>query len=404
MNQLTIAVSSDTLTSRQSRGDTKTWPSASKIYELPAPAVGVVMHCGEVAIGQTSWRLIVREWSRHSGGLGGATMTSLRDSFSAWVTANSGRLGLTDDDGVWSRLGPFERDRGHIGWLANYLPMDLRQAYFSDPNGNDAAMATAIRKVVADNYATDPFPDIDVDKAKALIEHAKVDLVANFKRSLDQDDAFEVHKESAAAVEEFAIAALRCIPTWERGGVDLHFVGYGAGEVLGQIAKLAVLGFWGGQLRASTRELGSTVPGEYPFFYPIAQTTAIDAFWTGSSGDFDHAVERAARGAFGAINGLKVEDVEKAITAMNDEISSFSRDRYRIPMFQTIDGLGISNLGKFADFLLHLQAFRSATDEGEATVGGFVESLVITPEHGVQWRHRISDGIHEISNSSHAFE
>jgi len=98
------------------------------------------------------------------------------------------------------------------------------------------------------------------------------------------------------------------------------------------------------------------------------------------------------------------DKVSAVVDAVHEELNEFADENYRSPMDETVGSLGISNLCKFAEFLLHLQAFRSATDEGEATVGGHIESLVITPEHGVRWRNRISDEIHSIEDSSHAFE
>lgn len=61
MNQLAVAVASDTLTSRPSDGTVKTYPSQSKIIELPAPHLLVVAHCGRAEFNSTSWRILVRE-------------------------------------------------------------------------------------------------------------------------------------------------------------------------------------------------------------------------------------------------------------------------------------------------------------------------------------------------------
>jgi hypothetical protein len=137
---------------------------------------------------------------------------------------------------------------------------------------------------------------------------------------------------------------------------------------------------------------------------PIAQRSAIDAFYTGTDGFFDKAIRGAVRNAVGQLDGVDADKVDEVVSSVQDELSEFSNNRYRSPMDVTVGSLGISNLGKFAEFLLHLQAFRSATDDGEATVGGHIESLVITPEHGVRWRNRLSDEIHGIEDSSHAFE
>ena len=404
MNQLAVAVATDTLTSRQSAGDTKTSPSASKVYELPAPATGVVLHSGAVYVGRTSWRLLVREWSRSSIPLTAPTMSDYRDAFGAWANQHASGMGLEDVYGVMERLGSDEMAGGHIGWLANDLSKDAKSALAADAKAADADTAKAIHEATKRWYATEVFSDLSEDNAKALIAETQVDLAIVFSAALGFAEDFKFGSKTLAAVKDFAVAALRCIPTWESSATNLHFVGFGAQEALGQVAKLEIYGFWGGRLRATTRNFGAQTPYEYPYFIPIAQSRAIDAFWTGSSGDFDHAVESAARSAIGQIDGVTPENVDKAVKAMNEHIGAFSNENFRNPMFHTIGSLAISNLGKFADFLIHLQAFRSATDEGEATVGGFVESLVITPEHGVRWRHRLSTDVRGIEDSSHAFD
>ena len=404
MNQLAIAVATDTMTSRESLGVIKTLPSASKLYELPAPATGIVLHSGVVDVGRTSWRLLVREWSRSSSPLSAPTMSDYRDSFAAWVNQHATGMGLEDVYGVTDRLGPIEMDGGHIGWLAKELSQDVRSTLAADAKAADADTAKAIHEVIKRAYSTDAFPDLSEENAKALIAEAQLDLDVIFRLALGFSEDFKFGAKTMLAVKEFAIAALRCIPLWEDTGNDLHFVGFGAQESLGQVAKLVIHGFWGGRLRTTVSNIGSQVPYEYPWFIPIAQSRAIEAFWTGSSTDFDYAVESAARNAMGQIEGVTPENVDKVVKAMNEQIDAFSYSNFRIPLRQTIDVLAISNLGKFADFLIHLQAFRSATDQGEATVGGFVESLVITPEHGVRWRHRLSSDVRDIEDSSHAFD
>jgi hypothetical protein len=404
MNQLAIAVATDTLTSRQSAGDTKTSPSASKVYELPSPATGVVLHSGSVHIGRTSWRLLVREWSRSSSPLTAPTMSDYRDAFAAWTNQHASGMGLEDVYGVIDRLGAIKSEGGHIGWLSVELGADVRNALIADAKAADADTAKAIHEVIKRVYSTEAFPDLSEENAKALIAETQLDLGVTFQTAYSLLADFKLGPKTLHALEDFAVAALRCIPAWERSSIDLHFVGFGAQEALGQVAKLGIYGYWGGRLRSTTMNLGAQAPYEYPYFYPIAQSRAIDAFWTGSSGDFDHAVSAAARNAILAIEGVTPENADKAVGAMNEQITNFSQEKFRNPLFQTIGSLAISNLGKLADFLIHLQAFRSATDEGEATVGGFVESLVITPEHGVRWRHRLSTDVRGIEDSSHAFD
>jgi hypothetical protein len=404
INQLAIAVATDTLTSWESAGVVKTFPSASKVYELPAPATGVVLHSGRVAIGRTSWRLLVREWTRSSNNLSAPTMADYRDSFTKWVNEHASAMGLDDTYGVSERLGPHEHEGGHIGWLAVELGDSMRTAILDDPKKADSEASEAIHSIIKKSYSTDAFDDLSQAAAKALITKAKVDLGENFRVALQIPEGFHFSQKISAALSDFATAALRHIPTWETSSTDLHFVGYGVRQSLGNIAKLGIFGYWGGALRISTTNLGAESPWEYPIICPIAQSSAIDAFWTGISDGLADAIFDAVNNALKQINGASNEDVEKALGLVGDQINVYREEKFTSPMFQAIGTLAISNLGKFAEFLIHLQAFRSATDESEATVGGFVESLVITPEHGVRWRHRLSADVRDIEESSHPFD
>jgi hypothetical protein len=331
-------------------------------------------------------------------------MSDYRDAFAAWTNQHASGMGLEDVYGVIARLGAIESEGGHIAWLSTELGADVINALIADAKAADADTAKAIHEVIKRVYSTDAFPDLSEENAKALIAETQLDLGVTFQIACSLLEDFKFGPKTLHALEDFAVAALRCIPAWERSSIDLHFVGFGAQEALGQVAQLGIYGYWGGRLRSTTMNLGAQAPYEYPYFYPIAQSRAIDAFARGSSWDFDHAVSAAARNAILAIEGVTPENADKAVGAMNEQIVNFSQERFRNPLFQTIGGLAISNLGKLADFLIHLQAFRSATDEGEATVGGFVESLVITPEDGVRWRHRLSSDVRGIEDSSHAFD
>jgi len=401
MNQLAVAVASDTLTSWRSQ---KTSPSRSKIYELPAPAIGVVAHCGDVFLQGASWRLLIRDWSRSVTPLGAPRMADYRDGFTHWVNQHAAGLALSDDIGVAIRLGEVEIDGGHIGWLAAEMGSTNREEILRDPIGADEDLAGVIMKVTEDQFPRQPYADISEEQAKRLIAEAGVDIEANFRSALKLDDDALIGPATQSALLKYCIAVLRGSPNWEQPTIELSFAGYGSQESLGQVARIGIYGYWGGQLRFDTHDIGSDTPTFYNYVVPIAQRSAIDAFYTGTDGFFDKAIRGAVRNAVGQLDGVDADKVDEVVSSVQDELSEFSNNRYRSPMDVTVGSLGISNLGKFAEFLLHLQAFRSATDDGEATVGGHIESLVITPEHGVRWRNRLSDEIHGIEDSSHAFE
>jgi hypothetical protein len=405
MNQVAVAVASDTLTSRQSRGDTKTWPSQSKIIELAAPALGVVLHCGSVELQSASWRLLIREWIRRVPQGEIPTMAWLRDSFTTWLTSNLDLFGITDEAGVIERICAPEGDGGHLDWLKNDLSDDLKARLISDPASADVEVALAIDGIRKERYSGDPFPDLTVAKAKALLKRADIDCGKFFGSICSLPDGTSLGPKTSKAVEDFAVDVLRVIATWEpQSRIELHFAGFGSEEVLGHIAVLKIIGYWGGQLRANREEIGSAEPSDYPYWAPIAQTSAIQQFQGGMSTDISDRVFSAVADAVQAIPEIKEGTLDSVLSSVSESLLDFTQENYRSPFFQTLSGLGISNLGKFADFLVHLQAFRSATDNGEATVGGHIESLIISPEHGVRWRHRLTEETHDIEESAHAFE
>ena len=403
MNQIAVAVASDTLTSRMSDGDWKTYPSQSKLLVLNDPHLVVMAHSGSTVISNTNWRLLSREW----GFTLEARLKTISDyakNFTRWVEANAAAFGIRDKDTVTSRLGAYERNGGHIGWLGNAVHDQVLPMVGSDPKAHDEKIASAINSAVSTEYSGDPFADLSEDEAASLLFSSGVDLSRSFSRSLDLDGPATFGPKTADALKSFAIAALRQIAPWESSSLTINFAGFGKEEALGKIASLEIFGFWGGALRTKVTEVGSVDPGEYPYTLPIAQTSAIDAFTRGLSFQMYETTQKAIVTTLS--EKLKVDGGQASTLA--DEVMTAvmesSVDLFTQPFFSTLDALGISNLGKFADFLIHLQAFRAATDEGEATVGGFVESLTICPERGVRWRHRLSSDVHDLESSSHVFD
>ena len=67
INQSGIAVSSDSLTSLMGGHGSmisKTTPGSHKIYSLPSQNDVVVLHAGDVFLGQIQYQLLVQEWAR----------------------------------------------------------------------------------------------------------------------------------------------------------------------------------------------------------------------------------------------------------------------------------------------------------------------------------------------------
>ena len=403
INQVAVAVASDTLTSRVSGGDWKTYPSQSKLLVLNDPHLVVMAHSGSTVISNTNWRLLAREWgSTLEVRLN--TIDDYVDSFSRWVGANAAAFGIRSKDTVAARLGSYEQNGGHIGWLGIAIRDEVLPMVKNDPKAHDEKIASAISGVISSGYSGDLFTDLSEEEANSLLSSSEIDLSRAFSTSLDLDGPAVFGPKTTDALNSFAVAVLRQIASWESHSLTINFAGFGKQEILGKIATVEIFGFWGGVLRTKVTEVGSDDPGEYPFMLPIAQTSAIDAFTRGISFNMYATTQKAIVTTL--TERIKVDE-DHAATLADEVMTSVmesSGDLYAQPFFSTLNALGISNLGKFADFLIHLQAFRAATDEGEATVGGLVESLTICPERGVRWRHRLSSEIHDLESSTHVFD
>lgn len=59
------------------------------------------------------------------------------------------------------------------------------------------------------------------------------------------------------------------------------------------------------------------------------------------------------------------------------------------PMLDTIGSLSLIDVASLARSLVGMQAIRSAASPEPASVGGFIESLVIDRTHGIRWIHRL---------------
>ena len=398
MNQLSIALASDTLTSRnEASGETKTYPSMSKIFALESPHQLAVLHCGCTELGDAHWRMLVTEWSRTlTAPL--SKVTEYADNFVAWLGATASRLGLNDDSSF--RQIFFTQ----FSVFANVKTDEIAKALGQKGHRKSAEYAsdlTQLLKAFQEQVCTEElYRDMSDDVAAKLIAKAGTNPIESFRVALNIDPDLEFSEELEKAINSFALASLvRYVDSSET--VDLTFVGYGSDEYFGQISRRFFTGFYGGHARFKSIDIGSNSPSDYSYTVPLAQSRAVGPFLYGLDGEMTETIAQHIGDAASSDLKMNEKDSKELVSKAMDRISEWINDEYASPMFRTLDALGPSALARYADLLIRMESLRSATLKDEATVGGVVESLSINRSTGVEWHHRVGHDFQSIEASSH---
>jgi hypothetical protein len=398
MNQLSMAIASDTLTSRnEASGDTKTYPSMSKIFELGGAHQIAVMHCGCTVLAGAHWRMLVTEWAR-SLKAPLPTVAAYAENFLAWLPETAPRMGMTDAESIRTYLyTQFQifRDANVDDLAKCFGKRGHRRTADSDKDFTELLLKfqTAV-------CTEDPYGDITEESAAELMVSAKVDLIEVFRTALQLDKDDELSDDVVGAIASFAKAALiRYVDSSE--SVDLTFVGFGSEEFLGHASRRFLNGVYGGKARNGGEDIGSDTPGDYPFAITLAQSRATWPFLHGIDISLMSQIAETFSKAITAKLKTDEEETNTVINGAMDTLSTWLQEEFSNPMFRTLGALGPSALVRYADLLIRMESLRSATLKNEATVGGIVEALSINRMSGVEWHHRIGHDIQPLEESSH---
>ena len=85
-----------------------------------------------------------------------------------------------------------------------------------------------------------------------------------------------------------------------------------------------------------------------------------------------------------------VDTADKVTEELRLKIEESQRKKFISPMLSTIGGLPLTGLAELAESLVGMQATFSAAGTGPASVGGFIESLIIDRSRGVRWVHQLT--------------
>jgi len=378
-NSLGVAIASDTVTTHSGDSSIKTTNNSEKLWLVGKGHLIVVTHSDSVIVNRINVRNLVTEWSR--------TLTSPLEraedyprSFVSWLDSNTHLA--TRESQIFRANQILYSHYEYIRQRFDFLSND--ENWVAAPAELFAGLVAEARQHVESLPEFEPpIPQSDLDFLKSEdsdLSRILSDLFAQF-------DFFDNFEDELVQQAPYVLSRIQNVP----GEAELGFVGFGNRDFFAKSVRLHLKGIHGDLWRYSLGESFPDVPnisGSISFF---AQCDAIRGFLRGAN-DFiiDQIVDFAWESVYKAVDGDDDEmKADEAVKDLREKIENLICKNYASPMLDTIGSLSLTDLAGLAQSLVGIQAMRAAAEKGPATVGGTIETLVISKAHGVQWLSRL---------------
>jgi hypothetical protein len=381
-NPLGVAVASDTVTTVISDKGTKTTNNAEKMWPLVGGHLVVVIVSGSVAANGIHSRLLVSEWNRTlEGPL--PTLSSYAESFIKW---------LSDD----SRLIPEESEKGEIHFYLNDHYYEIRRRVLADAeelqSDEDifASFETHVRSAVEHLQALPLYEGMSDDLDSQLLTELDIDLDDKlnyiFKGFPGLDALRQQLKDSAPLV----ISRSQPMPS----DTDLAFIGFGADEYFATTVGVKCRGRYGKKARVALSEPFGIEAGETSgSIKSFAQDSAIFGFLRGAQYGVLNTAYEYVWDLIVAENEDNTEfglaKARETIDGMRARVDNHMSEMYVSPMLDAIGSLSLKDVAELGEALVGIQAMRAVASPEPASVGGFIESLIIDRADGIRWVKRL---------------
>lgn len=381
-NPLGVAVASDTVTTITTARGTKTTNNAQKIWPLAEPHLLVVIESGAVASNGIHTQLLINEWSRTLKNQL-PTVSDYAKSFADWYSTTSDLI-------------PEESELGEVHWQLNDHYFEVKRRVEIDAN-----TATSEEEVIASMKLhaqaglewleqLDLFEDVTDEDDAVLLSELGVDL----------NEKIDYIFKDIPGLEDVRGTLFKCAPLilsrsqQTSTDSDLGFIGFGEKEFFATSVRLRCRARYGKVARLTIAEsFGATADDQSGSIACFAQDNAIFGFLRGAQPDVLDSAYRyiwsELTNEVDAEDEAKLESAHEFIAGLQKHIDKIQFDRFVSPMLDTIGSLSLIDVASLARSLVGMQAIRSAASPEPASVGGFIESLVIDRASGIRWVHRL---------------
>ena len=394
LNKLAVAAASDSsVTLTTPDGRRRPFPSAEKIYPLPAPHAVCVLHSGNTQLLDVPYVVLVGEWIRTLPTTRLARVQDYGDLFTSWVT---------DQDKLFTQ----KTQDDQLAWMLRDYFLAIR---------TDLLERCEARNVTGQDFAGSAARDIVGEVLSERLQRLRhqpsiagwdgfdgAGYLASRRSVLDQarDWVFDDSPRTTAGdamLAEIAAELLRVSEPWSTDA-QLVFAGFGEEEMFPAQLSITFQCILNDRLRAVVNDY-VTVRDDGPVISPLAQTEAVDTFLRAYNPSYLGVAHQTLDLALTTLHsrmkpgeGSEVDLDEVVLSAhrsLDENWGRVCQEEFLGPMIDTVGGLPPAEIARMAESLVGLQILRQLTQAATETVGGPIDVALITREGGFRWlRHK----------------
>jgi hypothetical protein len=404
INQLGVGIASDTLMTSGTPKGKKSTPSSNKIFEIGDCHSVVVLHSGDVFLGGIDIEFLINEWS-FSLSESLSTVSEYAASFQDWL--KTFKTIPMDTSSILHEYfcSLFEE-------FADVLDVDLHRELL----GTEELTPDLERKLLEElnSFSNETVMKMEQiqgltkvqcrkiidDSAEDVAEHIFHHIASYFNNS--EKNSWVASKKLKNEIYNFAAEALSRKRAFGRIA-NLNFVGFGKDDVIASQVRYSIFSWY------ADRPIGEIIE-EFPVrddmsinghWYAPAQADAIESFVTGMSTTTENHVRsfvmKASDELLDEVSQIQLAD------DFRSELLNYRRKEFVYPFLESVSTLSVRGLLRFAEALLQIECLRAAAGYGLGTVGGEIDSLIITKKDGIKWCYRMIDDIGGNGHSPHPF-
>lgn len=376
-----VAIASD---SALTMAGSRVYDTAEKIIPLAEPNQFAILWSGSSHLHGYPYALLINEWKKSLGETSLPNATKYAESFVAWVESSS----LFDDfqqlveysrlvDGflneTWSEIDDLRESKFALG---EELTEDDCEKVINDRNNRFLNWPVLHGASKGDWYSQ--LEEEIADWIKERIEYWFDDvpwtqsLESSLRNSLE---TYIVHS---------------CIESSQRA--TLAFVGYGTNEVMPSYFELEVRAFFGDSMLWRFKQLtnfDASSGSKYIGVKLLAQHDAISTFIAGID---DQTYNRLKNEMLSGRNESSADSDGTDLEARTSKVESAFGRNEKMERFNNVAALmPVGSLVSVAESLIGIQSLSQAVNGELNTVGGPIDTAVITRQTGFSWVRRKRD-------------
>lgn len=391
-NMQCVAVASDSMITVTNGTTQRMLPSSDKVFDLGDGHRVVALSSGSTRCMDIPIGVLVSEWA--------ATLASPLDQLADYPEAFVRWLATRTDLIITSTQDT------HFAWqLRDYYRMvrtdvleAIHEAGLSQAPWDDVSVQAIVNRVVDTDIeairSRADLPDLDASEDENYLT-AQQEAVEYSLLDSTEDMPITVEARSRLLDELPALILSKAEP-WSHDAT-LAFVGYGAAETFPGQVTVILHGIVADQVRYHELDRGSISPHNQAFVAPFGQDEAIDTFVRAFNPEFLSLAHNRLDELLTLVDlsqGIidseeSPEDIARRMhDGLNEDFNQLARQRFVLPMLDTVESLPPADVARMAESLVGVQALRSLSQHRQPSVGGPIDVVLITRPGGVQWIRR----------------